>query len=155
MEVRIEERTPVRVAFVRHVGPYQDCNVAWEKLTKFVAGHPSFFSPDALAIGIGHDNPNVTPAEKLRYDACLPVDDEFQATEDIGVQEIPGGEYAAVTVRGPYSGLAMAYRWLFEEWLPTSGRQLRTAPCFEVYVTDPRTTPQEDAMTEIYLPLAG
>ena len=137
MEVRFEKRTPMRVAFVRHVGPYQECDVAWGKLTKFATGHPSF-SPNALAIGIGHDNPNATPAEKLRYDACLPVDDKFQVTGEIGVQEIPGGEYAILTLRGPYSGMPGAYRWLFEEWLPTSGRKLRHTPCFEVYVTDPK-----------------
>ncbi len=74
MEVRFEKRKQLRVAFVRHVGPYQECDVAWEKLTKFVTGHPSF-APDARAIGIGYDNPEVSPSDKLRYDACLPVDD--------------------------------------------------------------------------------
>ena len=104
MEVRIEECKPLRVAFVRHVGPYQECGVAWEMLCKFAVGQ-GLFSPGALRIGIGHDNPEVTPADKLRYDACLTVDDQFQASGGVGVQELPGGAYAVVTHRGPYSGL--------------------------------------------------
>lgn len=152
VEVRFEKRKPVRVAFVRHVGPYQECGAAWEKLLTFAAQH-NLFTPETLRIGIGHDNPEVTPADKLRYDACLTVNDQFQPTDEIGVQELPGGEYAIVTHRGPYEGLPDAYRWLFNKWLPTSGRQRRSAPCFEIYVTDPTTTPPQELVTEICLPL--
>ena len=60
---------------------------------------------NALRIGIGHDNPEVTPAGELRYDACLTVDDQVQATAEIGGRKIPGGQYAIVTHRGPYSNL--------------------------------------------------
>jgi AraC family transcriptional regulator len=154
VEVRFEKRKPLRVAYVRHVGPYQECGVAWETLTAFATQH-EMFSPETLRIGIGHDNPEVTPPGKLRYDACLTVNEQLQATGEIGVQELPGGEYAVVTLRGPYSGLRGAYRWMFNQWLPTSGRQLRPAPCFEVYVSDPATTPPEDLVTEIYLPLVS
>lgn len=54
MEVRIEQRKPVRVAFVRHVGPYTECSSAWEKLRKF-ATEQGLISPGTLRIGIGHD----------------------------------------------------------------------------------------------------
>jgi DNA gyrase inhibitor GyrI len=152
MEVRFEKRNPLRVAFVRHVGPYQECGAAWEILCVFAAQH-GLFSPTTLRIGIGHDNPDVTPPEKLRYDACVTVDDQFQATGEVGVQELPGGQYAILTLKGPYSGLPEAYRWLFYDWLPRSGRELRSAPCFEVYVSNPASTAPEDLVTEIYLPL--
>lgn len=154
MEVRIENREPLRLAFVRHIGPYQECGVAWETLLTFAAQHV-LLSPETLRIGIGHDNPDVTPADKLRYDACLTVNDQFQPTGEIGVQELPGGEYAIATLRGPYSGLASAYRWLFSQWLPASGRKTRSAPCFEVYANDPATTPEKDLVTEIFLPLTS
>ena len=154
MEIRFEQRKPVRVACVRHVGPYQECGPAWERLCTFAA-EKGLFGPGTLQIGIGHDSPDVTPAEKLRYDACLTVDDRFQAEGDVGVLELPGGEYAVGTHRGPYSGLPEAYRWIFGQWLPTSGRQLRAAPCFEIYVNDPTTTPPEDLVTEICLPLVS
>ena len=110
------------------------------------------FSPEALRIGIGHDNPEVTPPEKLRYDACLTVNEQFQATGEIGVQELPGGEYAIVTHRGPYSGLPDACRRIFRKRVPNSGRKLRSVPCFEIYVNDPATTPPGDLVTEIHVP---
>jgi AraC family transcriptional regulator len=147
MEVRFEKREPLRVAFVRHVGPYQDCGVAWGTLSAFAAQHGLSF-PAAFRIGIGHDNPDVTPSGKLRYDACLTVNDEFQAIGAVGVQELPGGQYAILTLKGPHSGLPEAYRWLFYDWLPSSGRELRSAPCFEVYVSDPASTAPEERIKE-------
>ena len=34
MEVKIESRTPARMAFVRHIGTYSECAAAWDKLTQ-------------------------------------------------------------------------------------------------------------------------
>ena len=152
MEVRFEKHKPMRVAYVRHVGPYQECGVAWEKLGKFAA-RQGWSSSHVLRIGIGHGSPDITPPEELRYDACLTVDDQFQPTGEIGVQDVPGGEYAIVTHRGPYSGLPDAYRWILRVWVPESGRELRSGPCFEIYVNDPVSTPPEDLVTEIHVPL--
>ncbi len=152
MEVRLEQRKPLRVAYVRHIGPYDQCCAAWEKVCGFAA-QQGLFRADTMMIGIGHDNPDDTPAEKLRYDACVTVDDQFQPSGEIHVQELPSGEYAVLTLRGPYTGLAEAYRWLFGQWLPNSGRQMRPTPCYEVYVSDPSTTPPEQLITEICLPL--
>ena len=154
VEVRFETRQPTRVAFVRHVGPYRECGVAWQKLGSFAA-QQGWFSPDILRIGISHDDPDVTVPDKLRYDACLTVNHAFKATGDIGVQDISGGQYAIVTHRGPYDTLEETYRQLFREWVPTSGRELSSAPCFEVYHNDPSTTRPADLVTDIYVPLAS
>jgi AraC family transcriptional regulator len=154
VEVRLEQRNPVRVVFVRHVGPYQECGAAWERLCTF-AGKNGLFSRETVRIGIGYDNPEITPADKLRYDACLTVNDQFKATDEIGMQEIAGGEYAVVRHRGPYERLSETYRKLFREWMPMSGRKVRSAPCFEVYINDPLSVRPEDLVTEIFVPLAS
>jgi len=154
MEVRFETRKPLRVAFVRHVGPYQECGAAWQTLCRFAA-QQGWFSPDILRIGISHDDPEVTEPGHLRYDACLTVDDQFQAVGEVGLQVIPGGHYAVATHRGPLEALEATYRQLFREWVPSSGRELSSAPCFEIYRNDPSTTRPDDLVTEIYIPLAN
>jgi AraC family transcriptional regulator len=113
------------------------------------------FSPDALRIGISHDNPEITPPGKLRYDACLTVDESFAGTGtgEVGVQEIAGGEYAVTTHRGPYSTLEQTYHRLFREWVPGCGRELRSSPVFEIYRNDPSVTPPDALVTDIYIPL--
>ena len=47
------------------------------------------------------------------------------------------------------------YRWLFGEWLPKSGEEPDDQPCFEEYLNDARSTPPQDLLTAIYMPLKG
>jgi AraC family transcriptional regulator len=152
MEVRFENCKPLRVAYIRHIGPYMECGPAWQKVYA-LAGQQGLIGPNTMRIGIGHDNPKVTPAEKLRYDACLTIGDEAQPAGDLQVQVLPGGEYAIVTHRGSYTGLPDAYRQIFGEWIQSSGRKMRQAPCFEIYVNSPTSTADESLITEIYVPL--
>ena len=41
---------------------------------------------------------------------------------------------------GPYNNLGRTYSKLMGEWIPRSGRELRSAPCFEVYLNNPSST---------------
>lgn len=152
MKVKIEHREPVRLAFMRHVGPYGEVGAAWDKFLP-VLGKDGRLDGDALIVGICHDDPEVTPPDKIRYDACVTVDESFQPSGDIGVQFIPGGEYAVTTHFGPYEKLGETYTELLGQWLPRSGRELRSTPCFEVYLNDPQSTEPEDLITDIYAPL--
>ena len=152
MKVKIEHREPTRVAFMRHVGPYGEVGATWDKLLMLL-GKEGLLGGDSLLIGICHDDPEVTPQDKIRYDACVTVDENFAPAGDIGVQVIPGGEYAMTTHFGPYQKLGETYTKLLGQWLPRSGRELRSAPCFDVYLNDPHSTDPEDLLTDIYAPL--
>lgn len=149
--VRIESVPDRRVAFLRHVGPYQDVGPTFQRFMAW-AGSRGLLRPDALVIGMSHDDPDVTPAEKLRFDCCVTVGADFAPEGDVGVQTIPGGDYAVVTHRGPYEKLSEPYRWLYGGWLPASGREPRHALPFEVYRTMPPAKP-DDLVTDVYLPL--
>lgn len=152
MKVKIEHREPIRVAFMRHVGPYGEVGATWDKLLPSL-GKEGWLGGDSLFIGICHDDPEVTPQDKIRYDACVRVDKNFSPEGEIGVQVIPGGEYAVTTHFGPYQKLGDTYTKLLGQWLPRSGREMRSAPCFEVYLNDPQSTEPRDLITDIYAPL--
>jgi len=152
MEVTIKEFDEMTVAFVRHTGPYRDVGSAWEKLccdrqVRIMSG------PDSLAIGICYDDPDVTREDKIRYDACVTVRDDFVPGEGIGKQTIRGGEYAVLIQRGSFDGLLDSYRWIYGEWLPGSGREVEAGPSLEIYLTDPDKVAAEDMLTEIRIPL--
>jgi AraC family transcriptional regulator len=152
MKVEIKRLEPMRVAFRRHVGPYSKVGATWDRFLPFM-GKEGRLSGDSLILGICHDDPEVTPPARIRYDACLSVDDTFVAEGDIGVQVIAGGDYAVTTHCGPYARLGRTYAALLGQWLPRSGRELRSAPCFEVYLNDPHGTEPADLLTDIYAPL--
>ncbi len=151
-EVRIEERAPMKVAFLRHLGPYEECGPVFEKLVGW-AGRSGRLQGNPVMLGISHDDPDVVEADKIRFDCCLVVEDDFQSEGEIESQTLEGGSYAVLCHRGPYKELHETYRWLFGVWLPTSGRRVRHAPPFEVYRKNPETTPPEELETDIYIPL--
>ena len=152
MEVKIVKREPTRVAFVRHIGPYEKCEAAWGKLCGW-AGPKGLFTRPTVLMGISYDDPDVTPPEKIRYDACLTVDESVQPEGEIGVQVIPGGDYAVTTHKGPYLKLKETYGKLFGEWAPQSGRVVGSGPCLEIYLNDPHRTPPPELLTDVCVPL--
>ncbi len=152
MNVSIKTMPPMRVAFMRHVGPYVGCGATWDRLL-MVLGKDGVLGSNTLFVGICHDDPEVTAPENLRYDACVTVGNNFAAQGDIGVQTVAGGEYAVMTHFGPYAKLGESYNRLLGQWLPRSGRALRSSPCFEVYLNSPESTAPEDLITDIYVPL--
>lgn len=152
MDVKIEKLEPMHVAFMRHVGPYNEVSGDWDKLCT-ILGKEGMLGPSTKFIGICYDDPEVTPPEKIRYDACVTADKDFQPQDDIGVQTISGGEYAVVTHVGPYNKLGKTYAKLFGQWLPQSGRELRPEPCLEFYLNSPESTEPKDLLTDIYVSL--
>jgi len=153
LKTAIETVAPLRVAFVRHTGPYDECGAAWDRLGAWL-GKEGYLGPGCRMLGVSYDDPESTPSSKVRYDACVTVDDSFQPAAGIGVQTVGGGDYVRATHFGPYAELKETYGRLMGQWLPRSGRQLRDAPCFEEYVNAPENTPPAELITDVYVPLA-
>lgn len=151
LEVRIVSLPITPVAFMRHIGPYGEVGQTWNKFFAW-AGPKGLLGRKAKILGIVHDDPEVTPPEKVRYDVCVVVDDRFRPEGEIGLLEI-GGEFAVATHRGSYETLGATYGRLCGKWLPRSGRELRSAPPLEFYRNSPQDTKPGELRTDIHLPL--
>ncbi len=152
LEVRIEQVGLTRLAFVRHVGPFGEVGKAWGKLYAW-AGRSGLLGPTAEMLGVVHDDPEITPPERLRYDAAIVVNERVRPTGEVGIEELAAGEYAVALHKGPYLALNDTYSRLCGEWLPASGREARSVPSFEIYRNSPMNTPPDQLLTEIYIPL--
>lgn len=150
MDARIEQVEPMRVAFMRHVGPYNEVGAVWQRFCGWVGMH-GLFGPNTKLLGLCHDDPEVTPPEKIRYDACVVVGENVLPEGEVGVQEIAGGEYAVTTHHGPYEDLAKTYAALCGQWLPAHDREPAPSPSIEMYQNDPNTTAPEDLLTDVYV----
>lgn len=163
-KVHVEIKTfPLTLsAAMRVTGPYDECGPVWGKLCAEL-GRRGLLGPHTLAIGICHDDPDVTPADKLRMECCLtlpsglaedsPELQELTGATDIYLRPVGGGECASTLVEGPYTLLHPAYRSLFCHWLPQSGREPDNAPSFEIYYNNPQECAPQDLKTEIFIPL--
>ena len=153
MEVHVRQFPKTRVAAVRHTGPYQECGKAWKAVCEW-AGKKGLFGPTTKFIGVSYDDPEITPPDRIRYDACVSVGPDVVGEGDVVVCDIGGGEYASTIHKGPYNRLNESYAHICGVWGPHSGREFETAACLEVYLNDPERTPEEELRTEIYVPLA-
>ncbi len=92
MNIEVTTLEPQRVAYMRHVGPYNGAYRVWLDFTTRLKkdGLPR---KDSLFIGVPMDNPKVTPPEKLRYDACVTVDEKYVPKKPVRVRTIAGGDY--------------------------------------------------------------
>jgi AraC family transcriptional regulator len=132
MNVSVVERSPVRVAYLRHVGPYgPGVHAFWQaKFVPFLARHQLFGRP---IYGVSHDDPLIAPPDKLRYDCCVAVDDGFVPSGDAQIITIAGGRYASLPFEGTSDALGAQWMALMRDWLPGSGWQLDGRPTFEYY----------------------
>ncbi len=143
-----------KVLFVRKTGPYHKAAAAaWSALMQFAYSH-RIMSNDTKGIGISHDSPEITPEEKIRYDACITFKGSVRPKGEVGIQTIAGGRYAVFLHKGPFSKFNRTYGAIMRDWYPESGEKFRDLPCFEVYLNrDPQRTKPENLRTEIYVPI--
>lgn len=155
MDVRIENLDPVEVAFVRRKGPYaRSAKAAFDTLLRWLDRNGR--GDDVRqCIGFGHHDPNVTPPEACVYDACFALEGGVAADDEVGVQTLPGGRYAILTLIGPYSGIGAGFDRLRDEVLPTCGEPTDWRPWIERYLDDPAEVPEAELRTELCMPLAG
>ena len=69
------------------------------------------------------------------------------------MDSVGAGRYAVYTHRGPYDGIAEAYKRLFTLWLPGSGEEMDDRPCMELYRNSPLDTAPTQLLTDLCLPL--
>jgi AraC family transcriptional regulator len=151
-DVTLKTIEPIELIGVPHTGSYMQISKAFETLfgTLYARG---LASPAMRMIGIYFDDPDIVPAERLRSVACVSADETIAAEPPFVRQSLSGGEYAVLRHKGPYADMHKAYQWLYAEWLPVSGRQLRDGLMFEEYLNNPRDTAPTGLLTDIYMPL--
>ena len=99
---------PIEVAFLRHVGPYGEVDGnSWSTIRARLG--ELGIGPIGLPLGIGHDSPEITPPEHLRFDAGWTIDRPLPPECGLGQQAVEGGTYAVTTYVGPFSMLGLAY----------------------------------------------
>jgi len=144
-----------KILFVRKTGVYSEASAAAFGALLSFAYSNRLMKKETQIIGISYDSPDITDADKLRYDACITITDEIQPQGEVGVQTVASGRYAIFIHKGAYEEFSQTYGLIFSQWLPQSGERLREAPIFERYLNrDPRRTKPENLRTEIFVPLA-
>lgn len=103
--------------------------------------------------GINWDDPEITENEKVRYDACISIQNSTEIKNEFSTKTIFGGKYLCFLYKGDYQNLGFVYNHIFKDWIIKMNYDLREEPIFEQYINNKEITPTEDLLTEIFIPI--
>jgi AraC family transcriptional regulator len=154
MDVKIKELPALHVAYLANMEGYSEEKIAraWETLCGW-AGPRNLLGPGTILAGVSFDNPDITPADRCRYFACVAIPPDTQTGGEIGAMDIPGGRHAVFSFNGRKKDIARAYSDLYGIWLPSSGYQPAECPSYEIYRTTPDSRPDGVFTMDICLPI--
>ncbi|MBA3237012.1 MAG: AraC family transcriptional regulator [Parachlamydiaceae bacterium] len=117
---KIEKTEELDLLFIRKLGVYSESSFqAWMNMKVFI--HENHLDTATIRyFGITHDDPNVTPEDKVRYDACILAPKNIQPQGNVGRQILKSGKCAIFTHHGSYDGIDETYNRIFFKWLPNS-----------------------------------
>ena len=133
-QVVIENITPLKIAYVRNVGPYQGDDTLFDKLYAQLfqwAVPRGYVSEETYILNLYHDNPVITDNKKLRVMAAIPVHEDACPSEFIGVTGMSGGKYGVCRFLLNKSQFSDAWNWMFSVWLDKSGYEKDDRETFE------------------------
>jgi AraC family transcriptional regulator len=103
--------------------------------------------------GIHYSDPVNTLPEDYRFDIAVSVAKPVAPNgHGVVTKTIPAGRCARVRHVGSRHFVAAA-EWLYREWLPGSGEQVRDFPIFFHYVNVGPDVKEREMITDVYLPL--
>ena len=154
VQVQMKDVPTQHVAYMRYVGPYGPHGIPelWERFSRWMAGRDLRMA-DTVRLGIAYDDPSVTAAEKLRYDACVVVPPHFTADRWVNLMDVPGGRFAVAPFVGSPRDITRAWDSVFSTWLPQSGFQPDDRPCFEMYRGNPFVDDKRTFRCDLYMPV--
>jgi AraC family transcriptional regulator len=154
LQVAVKKRPDVRIAYLRYQGPFgEPIGRFWgEQVYPWLAASGLLGAP---RYGVSQDDPQVTAANKCRYDAGAEIGVEFVPSQNAQVTTVPGGLYASTEFEGTSVEIPQVWERILREWLPASGYQLDARSCFEYYPTDGKYDEKTGTFTcELFMPIA-
>ncbi|MDP9698111.1 MULTISPECIES: AraC family transcriptional regulator [Paenibacillus] len=132
----LEHLAPVSIAYVRQTGPYGPSNIQTMEKLKQWAAQKELLKEDAVLYGIPQDNPESTPPEHCRYDACIVIRDDFKLEKEphlnISLGSFQGGNYLIITIPHTAEDIQKAWNEIISQ-LQLQGYRMDTKPVFERY----------------------
>lgn len=153
MEVEIKQMPRIHVAYISVYSGYDDkIGIAFDKLCRW-AGPRGLLTPETKFVGVAFDSPDVTPQDKLRYNACITVPEGTKPEKDINITDIAEARCITARYSGPQEGISKFYDELFKVALPENGFLPDDMPEYEIYLNDPKSDPDKKFVMDVYIPV--
>ena len=152
-KVTIVKFQKTKVAVLEHRGPPRK---VFNTVARFIKWRKESGTRPGISetYNILYDDPEHTNPLDYRIDICASITKDV-AENPYGVvtRTIPEGDCACIRHIGSDENLRSSFEYLYSEWLPASGRDLRDFPCFLHRVSLFPDIKEHEMLTDIYLPL--
>jgi len=148
MHVETETLPELRLATLRHLGPYQQIGRTFGRLHEIVTRAAL---PHREMVGVYYDDPAVTPEDQLRADAGVIIDEGVPLPPGLVEQRVPAGRFARGEHVGSYAGLPGAWGDFKRELAAQTGTPNPRGYTFELYRNTPMTVPEAQLRTLLYM----
>ncbi|PCJ42966.1 MAG: AraC family transcriptional regulator [SAR86 cluster bacterium] len=152
MQVKIINFPETMIAALEHHGPehltYNSSRqfIEWRQANGVKPGQGDTY-------GVHYSDPVSTLPEDYRLDICVSVEQAIaENSQGVVNKTIPAGRCAVVRHHGSRDYIPAA-DYLYREWLPESGEELRDYPPFFHYINVGPDIKDPDMITDIYLPI--
>lgn len=150
-EIVQREKTLIYSASVTG-GEFKDiAPIAWQKFLNIVGTIKEDLSQSEF-LGVGTMDKSDTK-QVCNYKAALSVPYSSNINiASLDKEEIPASKYAKFLLEGTYDNVWIAFEKAFEV-ISKGDCEFADAPCLENYLNDPNTTPENELLTEILIPI--
>lgn len=151
MHVETETLPSLRLAAIRHVGPYNQIGHTFGELHRIVTAARL---PHRELVAVFHDDPASTAPERLRSDAGVIVDEGVALPDGVVEQRIPAGRYDKTEHAGLYARLGDAWGEFKRALAAKAGQPSARGFTFELYRNTPMEVAEDQLRTVLYMAVA-
>jgi AraC family transcriptional regulator len=154
-DVRVIDFPETKVAVLEHLGDPALIHQTVRRFIEWRRTQAGLRPAASTTFNIFWSDPEVTGPENYRMDVCAGTNQPVPPNDfNIVAKTIPAGRCAVLRHIGP-DPLDASIRFLYRDWLPTSGETPRDYPLFAQRVALPPQVQEHEAMVDIHLPLTG
>jgi AraC family transcriptional regulator len=140
--VEMSDMPEQRLAYIRvtnSFADYQRIIDAYETLSAWYESKGGSLATMKL-YGMSEDDVDLTPAEKVRFDWCVAIPDDWSVTTEISERRLPAARLVSIHTQGDLALMDRAWQYLWRCWLPNSRYQPANLPALEIYCKPPSVT---------------
>ncbi len=150
--VEIKELSEIKLIGITHIGEFENTSNTYEQLMKWASKKGLLNSSEIKTLTIYHDNPRITQISKVRWSACLIVNENVITDSEIRNISIRKGLYAIGHFEISPNQFEMAWEAMLA-WVKINGYLFDEREFFELYHNDNKTHPKQKFITEICVPI--
>ncbi len=153
----IEELPNLEILYLTYQGSFEDINAikkTWETLMLYTF-KKKLINDDSIFLAEILDDNEITDQVHCRYNAGIVIEAplKFEPKGLFRTKTITPQKYAKFLHKGSHEDSLITYDYIYSNWLTEIPLELEDKPTLEFFLNDEQDTPQDQLLTEIYIPI--